>query len=136
LNRRDLLKRLAGIPMLGVLVPVVAKAARGEIWFGQDAFAVDLASGPDMTVGFVCVNGHPYCNRCVAPLDLSEASLEDMFKQIVERHKAGPIAIKPTHVYVRLHEMAPDTDICIHCHATAELIEEGLEPLGCWRRPA
>lgn len=82
MNRRDLLKRLAGIPLLGALVPAAAVTFKG----------MDLASGPDSTsLNFIS-------NGCVAPADLTEQSLEDMLKQITaatDLH-SRPLRINPT----------------------------------------
>lgn len=39
--------------------------------------------------GWRCINGHPYCNRCASPVELSEGSLEQMMIEIKDLENAG-----------------------------------------------
>jgi hypothetical protein len=124
MNRRELLKRLSAVPFLGVLVPVQPRD------FDTAKMTARVTYG-----GFKCVNGHPWCNRCAAPADLTERSLERMCEQLANKIDGHPVRINPTHVHVRPHEMSGPSDFCIHCGASAEAIEDGLEPLYCWKNP-
>lgn len=67
-----------------------------------------------------------------APM-LTEASLEDLLKQIADwaRLTGKPIAIHPTTAHVLEHRWKPDTYICWECGATAEEIENGDAPKIC-----
>ena len=58
--------------------------------------------------GWKCVNGHPYCNRCVSSLDLNEESLERMLidvKKEVDR-TGKRISLDPRHAWY----LNPETD--------------------------
>lgn len=48
--------------------------------------------------GWKCVNGHPYCNRCASPVELSEKSLERMLIEIKDEvdRTGKKISLDPT----------------------------------------
>lgn len=49
--------------------------------------------------GWKCINGHPYCNRCASPVELSEASLEKMLIDIKERVDPRKLRLDPTKTW-------------------------------------
>lgn len=49
--------------------------------------------------GWKCVNGHPYCNRCASPVELSEASLEQMMIDIKKTVDPRKLRLDPTKTW-------------------------------------
>lgn len=139
MNRRELLQRLAGVPLLGVLVPVVAKAATvvvesaRPVSYETEATFIRRYEHVQYAHTFVVTEESSIDEN--EAVDLSEDSLEQLCGQITaEAERIGkPVTVRPTHVHVRLHELSPYNEYCVHCGASAQQIEDWIEPLYCWR---
>lgn len=134
MNRRELLKRLGAVPFLGLLVPVTAKPVVAES-------AVDYAE--EVEPLFMHTYKHVQCALAYTVTDesvidesepLCEGSLEKLCKQLsAEVERTGkPLTVRPTHVHLRAHSW-DQSYWCEHCGCSATDVEEGLEPIYCWK---
>lgn len=125
MNRRGFLGLLAAAPAAVVLAPDLVEllAPKRTIFLPpRGGWHVDMShylttneawflkSDPSVTA--LCVNGHPWCNRCIAPL--TEKGLEEMLDYVVKTRQR--ISIKPTRLIV-------------HPSWTREQVEERIRQL-------
>lgn len=131
MNRRDLLKRMLALPAIAAPAALLATAT------ARMTYHAPFLPGP-----WNCVNGHPYCNRCVSS-PLTEESLEDLLRQIKDWADERGVPIRrefkmqsmegdfPIEALRYEHVWKPAVDICQRCGVTCLEIEDGRATKFC-----
>lgn len=145
MKRRDLLKWLAGVPLVGALVPRALEAAV------DNGVSLNSAAHPHSTyaMGFMVTEDAPtdeyFEDIARRRTEALKASMNQTAREYYdgpeparifnESHELNPDSLEYVHLVLPDHEFSLGSDLCRHCGASAQIVEEGSVPRYCAKHP-